>query len=161
MTDVPSTAAVIDPPDPSVDSLPFIDEHSARIDASAEVIWTALLEVVRRAFGGAAPVASILGCDPARGTSGFAGRPGEAVPGFRVVASEPGHRLALGGRHRFATYALTFVLDGGRLRARTHAAFPGLRGRIYRALVLGTGGHRLVTRWLLRRVAARTWRLAG
>ena len=141
-------------------SLPFIDEHGERIDAPAEVVWAALLEVLRRAFGGGAPVAWILGCDPARGTAEFAGRPGEAVSGFRVVESEPGHRLALGGRHRFATYALTFVLDGQSLRARTHAAFPGLRGRLYRALVLGTGGHRLVTRRLLRRVAVRTRRLA-
>ena len=38
-----------------------------------------------------------------------AGRPGDAVPGFRVVEAEPGRRLALRGRHRFANYALTFT----------------------------------------------------
>jgi hypothetical protein len=40
-----------------------------------------------------------------------------------------------------------------RLRAETHAAFPGLLGRLYRAAVIGSGGHRLVTRRLLRQIA--------
>ena len=77
------------------------------------------------------------------------------MPGFRVVEAEPGRRLALRGRHRFANYALTFVFDGGRLRALTHAEFPGLLGRLYRAAVIGSGGHRLVTRRMLRQVVAR------
>jgi hypothetical protein len=42
-----------------------------------------------------------------------------------VVEAEPGRRLALRGRHRFADDALTFIVDGHRLRAQTHAAFPG------------------------------------
>ena len=35
-------------------------------------------------------------------------------------------------------------LDGGasRVRARTYAAFPGVTGRAYRALVIGSGAHR-------------------
>lgn len=136
----------------SVDDLPYIDEHSRRIDASPEAVWAALAKVLGRT-GGAGVLARVLGCDPAQGTSSFAGRPGDAVPGFRVVEAEPGRRLALRGRHRFARYALTFVLDGGALHARTHAAFPGLRGRLYRAAVIGTGAHRVVTRHLLRQVA--------
>jgi hypothetical protein len=75
------------------------------------------------------------------------------LAGFRVTESEPGRRLVLRGRHRFAIYALTFVVDGGSLRARTDAAFPGLLGRLYRAAVIGSGGHPLVARRLLRRVA--------
>ena len=141
--------------DPSMEQLPYIDEHSERVDAPADVVWTALLEVLRREMSGST-IARILGCDPAQGTAEFAGRPGEAVPGFRVVEAEPGRRLALRGRHRFSTYALTFVLDGDRLRAQTHAAFPGVLGRLYRAAVIGSGGHRLVTRRLLRQVARAT-----
>ena len=58
------------------------------------------------------------------------------------------------GRHRFARYELTFrvdPLDDGtcRVRARTSASFPGLRGRAYRALVIGTRGHVLVVRRML------------
>jgi len=41
-------------------------------------------------------------------------------------------------------------MDGEVLRARTEAAFPGLLGRLYRAAVIGSGGHRLVARRLLR-----------
>lgn len=136
-----------------MEGLPFVDEHSQRVDAPADEVWTALLAVLRRAFGGKALVARLLGCDPARGTAAFSGRPGETIPGFRVAEAEPGRRLALRGHHRYSTYALTFVLDGGRLRAQTHAAFPGVLGRLYRAAVVSSGGHRLVTRRLLRQVA--------
>jgi hypothetical protein len=139
-----------------MEQLPYIDEHSQPVDAPADMIWRALLKVLRRNMGGSAPIARILGCDPVQGTAEFAGRPGEAVPGFRVVEAEPGQRLALRGRHRFSNYALTFVLDGNRLRAQTHAAFPGVLGRLYRALVIGSGGHRLVTRRLLRQIARAT-----
>jgi hypothetical protein len=144
---------------PAMDQLPYVDEHRLHIDAPADVVWAALLKVVRRQTKGGERLARILGCDPAEGTTGFEGRPGDAVPGFRVVAAEPGRRLALRGQHRFATYALTFVLDGDQLRAQTHAAFHGLLGRLYRAAVIGSGGHRLVTRSLLRRVAR--WSVAA
>jgi hypothetical protein len=136
-----------------MEQLPYIDEHGERVDAPGDAVWAALLLVLRRQMGGSATFARVLGCEPARATAGFAGRPGETVPGFRVHEAEPGRRLALRGRHRFSDYALTFVLDGDHLRARTHAAFPGVLGRLYRAAVIGSGAHRLVTRRLLRHVA--------
>jgi hypothetical protein len=139
-----------------MEQLPFIDEHAERIEAPADAVWAALLNVLRRQMGGNARLARILGCDPAQGTAEFAGQPGETVPGFRVVESEAGRRLALRGRHRFAEYALTFVLEGDQLRARTHAAFPGIPGRLYRAAVIGSGSHGIVTRHLLRKVARAT-----
>src|SRR5262245_33076466 len=139
-----------------MEPLPYIDEHSQRVDAPVEVVWTALLQVLRRQMGGSARIARILGCDPAEGTAEFAGRPGETVPGFRVVEAEPGRRLVLRGRHRFSNYELMFIVDGDRLRAQTHAAFPGVLGRLYRAAVIGSGGHRLATRRLLRQVARAT-----
>jgi hypothetical protein len=139
-----------------MERLPWVDEHSQRVDAPADEVWRGLLEVLQREFGASARIARLLGCDPATGTAQFAGRPGEAIPGFRVVEAEPPRRLALRGRHRFSIYALTFVLDGKCLRAQTHAAFPGILGRLYRAAVIGSGGHRLVTRRLLRQVARAT-----
>jgi len=139
-----------------MEQLPYIDEHSQRIDAPVDAVWIALLKVLRRGMGGSESLARILGCDPVQGTAEFAGRPGDAVPGFRVAEAEPGRRLVLRGRHRFANYALTFVLDGDCIRAETHAEFPGILGRLYRAAVIGSGGHRLVTRRMLRLVARAT-----
>jgi len=138
---------------PEHEQLPFLDEHREQVDVPADVAWTALVGVLRRRMGGAGTLARVLGCDPVDGTPGFSGRVGETLPGFRVVDAEPGRRLALRGKHRFARYALTFLIDGNQLRARSEAAFPGIHGRLYRALLMGTGGHQLVTRGLLRHVA--------
>jgi hypothetical protein len=65
----------------------------------------------------------------------------------------------LEGRHPFSRYALVFVIEpaaarGALVRAQTSAAFPGLAGRAYRALVIGSGAHALIVRRMLRRVAA-------
>nr|WP_232315694.1 hypothetical protein [Mycobacterium celatum] len=63
------------------------------------------------------------------------------------------------GRHPFAVYRWIFELDPEglqrtRVRSQTWAAFPGLHGKIYRALVIGSGGHRVAVRWTLKRIAA-------
>lgn len=144
-----------------MEPLPFIDEHCHPVTAPADAVWSALLRVLRRDIGGSARFARLLGCDPVNSTPAFAGRIGETVPGFRVADAEAGRRLALRGRHRFSDYALTFVIDGDRLCAQTHALFPGLLGRLYRAAVIGSGGHRIITKRLLRKIAreARTPRV--
>jgi hypothetical protein len=136
-----------------MERLPYIDEHVMTTGAPASETWDAMLGVLRREFGGHAHVARLLGCEPAAATPAFAGRPGDAVPGFRVIDAEPERRLTLEGRHRFSRYRLTLILDGQELRARTDAAFPGVLGRLYRAAVIGTGGHRIMTRRLLAQVA--------
>jgi hypothetical protein len=136
-----------------MEPLPFIDEHAQPIDAPADAVWVALLRVLRRQTAGGERFARLLGCEPAEATPDFSGQLGDTVPGFRIAESQPGRRLALEGCHRFARYALTFLLEDGLLRAQTHAKFPGVRGRLYRGAVIGSGGHRWVTRRLLRRVA--------
>jgi len=138
---------------PGDTDLPFIDEQAVTVDAPADRIWTALLSVLRRTMGGAGRWARVLGCDPLEATAVFEGKPGDALPGFRVADSEPGRRLALRGQHRFARYALTFLVDGNRLRGLSHGEFAGARGALYRGMVIGTGAHRIVTRRLLSRVA--------
>ena len=136
-----------------MDELPFVDEHSVPVGASADAVWAALLRTLRPGVvGGSSALVRILGCDPREGTPTFAGRPGETIPGFRVAEAEPGRRLVLRGRHRFADYALTFVLEADRLRALTHAAFPGVSGGLYRAALMWTGAHRRAARAMLRRV---------
>lgn len=43
-----------------MEPLPYIDEHSQRLDAPADVVWTALLKVLRREMGGSTPMARLL-----------------------------------------------------------------------------------------------------
>jgi hypothetical protein len=81
----------------------------------------------------------------------------EPRAGFEVAESAPTQSLTLVGRHRFSRYMLVFELtDGGegatRLRAETYAQFPGVRGQVYRALVIGTRAHLVATNHILRSV---------
>jgi hypothetical protein len=138
-----------------MERLPYIDEHAVPTGASRNVVWSALTHVLHHTMAGATQFARLLGADPARATPTFAGRPGETLPGFRVVDAEPGHRLTLEGRHHFSRYRLTFLLDDDRLRAQTHAAFPGPHGKLYRAAVIGSGGHQIMTRRMLRQTDKR------
>jgi hypothetical protein len=137
-------------------SLPYVDELPIEIGADQQTTWAALLRVVEGSFAsarGRGP-ARLLGCED---TALSGPRPlaqGSAFPGFHVETAEPPSELGLAGRHRFSTYLLSFRLEdagGGRTRlvAETRAAFPGLKGSVYRALVIGTRMHVLVTRRLL------------
>nr|WP_238159051.1 DUF2867 domain-containing protein [Mycobacterium sp. MFM001] len=107
------------------------------IDASAADTWSALLRVMCR--------------DP--------NDPSTVPVGFVLDEAAAPVRLASKGRHPFAVYRWVFELDKvapqrTRVRSQTWAAFPGLHGKIYRALVIGSGGHRVVVRWTLKRIAA-------
>ncbi len=146
----------------STERLPHIDEHSIAIDAEAEDVWTALLRVVEGSFGSTRTgrVARLLGCADVAVTGPRPLAAGSTLPGFHVEAAEASRELALAGSHRFSKYALVFRLEGAgeggtRLTAETKAAFPGAKGAAYRALVIGTRLHVLVTRRLLSAVARR------
>jgi hypothetical protein len=142
--------------------LPWVDEHATEIAAPASAVWPALLRTVERmTAGGAAPrYARAVGCAD---TEAGGPRPlevGSTVPGFHVAALTPERLLVLAGSHHFSDYALCFRLEplGGvrtRLVAETRAVFPGLKGGAYRALVIGTRMHVLVTRRVLRIVTRR------
>lgn len=145
-----------------VDLLPHVDEHSTVMVISVERAWAALLDVVEGAFSfaGARPVARLLGCQEVEASGPRPLGRGSTISGFRVARADRPSELTLVGHHRFASYALSFRLeplnDGHtRLRADTRAAFPGVKGRLYRALVVGTHAHALVTRGLLAAVARR------
>jgi len=130
--------------------LPFVDEHGTRIAAPRELVWTALRRYVDSSLvdsskGGAEShlLGRLLGTEPRSG--------------FAVAREVPNQHLGLAGRHRFARYLLVFEVadtDGGQtlLTARTYAAFPGPRGRIYRALVIGSRGHVVAVKRMLRSV---------
>lgn len=121
-----------------MERLIYIDEHAITIHANRDDTWAALLRVMCR--------------DP---------QDPSTVPfGFALDEARPPSRFALKGRHWFAAYRWVFELDAldgathTRLRAATWADFPGVHGKAYRALVIGTGGHRVVVRHTLKRVAA-------
>jgi hypothetical protein len=115
-----------------------------------------LLRIVEGSFGSSRTgrIAGLLGCADVESSGPRPLATGSTLPGFHVELAEPGRELALSGRHRFSNYALIFHLDRmdgnrTRLRAETRADFPHLKGSVYRALVIGTRGHILVTRRLL------------
>jgi hypothetical protein len=64
------------------------------------------------------------------------------------------------GEHRFSRYALIFRIterEGAPLliSAETRAEFPGRSGRAYRTLVIGSRGHVIATRSILRGIRKR------
>ncbi len=125
-------------------SLPLLDQHSATLQASQSAVWQA----VRRYGCGLAQsdhvvLGWILGTEPRSG--------------FELAEGIEGERLELTGQHRFARYRLVFELDAEasnatRLSIVSFAAFTGTRGRLYRGLLLGTRGHVLAVRRMLRTI---------
>ncbi len=135
-----------------MDNLPFVDEHCVEIAADPPTVWQQLIARVPR-FTGSGTFARLLGAEPARACAGPIVE-GATLPGFEVTEAVAGQRLRLSGRHRFARYELVFTLtahpgNGTTLCARTNAAFPGWKGRLYRMVVIGSGGHRLLVVRLL------------
>ena len=141
--------------------LPFIDEHAIEVAAPPERAWEAVRQTVSRSFSGrsAALLARLLGTTEWR-PQGDPAEPGSTITGFRIGRAKAPVELVLEGEHRFSRYALIFRLEAlpgerSRVRAETRAVFPGLHGRAYRALVIGTRGHVVAVKRLLRAVKAR------
>ncbi len=141
--------------------LPRVDVHTVAVAASAERTWEALADWLGR--GLPTPVSSrfarLLGCEQVD-PQGTAGEPGSTVPGFRVARASAPRELAPRGRHRFSHYGLDFRVEDrepGRvlLSATTHAAFPGLKGELYKTAVIRSRPHVLATRRILHSVARR------
>lgn len=147
-------ARVIDTP---IEALPYIDEHAVGVHATERETWDALLETLPKLLDTplARRVGSLLGVEH-RNPAGELGTIGSTLPGFVCARAVEPSVLALLGEHRFSRYALIFRVErtagGTRLRAETRAEFPGGKGRAYRALVIGTRGHVLAVRRVLRQV---------
>jgi hypothetical protein len=127
-----------------VSTLAFIDEHSVEVHAPLARTWDAVTKLASRLAERPLPraFAWLWQLEPAAG--------------FAITSSSTPERMGLSGRHRFADYELAFELhptqDGVEVRARTSADFPGTAGRLYRALVIGSGGHRVAVAAMLRRI---------
>ena len=145
--------------DVPIESLPFVDEHSVSVAASADEIWEALLATLGHGFSNSRPGQAVvhrLGCEPSE-CHGEPGRIGSTIPGFIVTRAVPPAVLALMGEHRFSRYALVFRITERHeapalLSAETRAEFPGRKGSAYRALVVGSRGHVLATNSMLRSI---------
>ena len=101
-------------------------------------------------------IAMALRCKPDHAT-GSPDAIGASVPGFRVMRCVAPTEWTLEGEHLFSHYSLTFRItpldsDHCRVNAESCAVFPGLRGAAYRALVIGTGGHVIGVRGILRKI---------
>lgn len=132
--------------------LPYIDEHTLRIDAPRDRVWRALKRYVE---------AMLRANEHNRLLAPLGLRP---RAGFAVAESLELQRIILVGRHRFSRHRLVFELTDVStgatcVHARTYAAFPGPHGRIYRGLVIGTRMHVVATNYLLREI--RTAAAAG
>jgi hypothetical protein len=150
-----------------VSDLPYIDEHARVIAAPPAAVWDALGRTVEASVSaGAAPAyARAIGCEDREAGGPRPLAAGSTFSGFHVATAVPGEELTLAGSHHFSRYELVFRLDdlgGGRtrLRAQTRAVFPGLHGRLYRAAVIGTHMHVLVTSRILKATARRAERSA-
>lgn len=108
-------------------------------------------------------LAHLLGCADTVASGPRPLAAGSTLPGFRVHGAHRPGELVLAGRHRFSKYALTFRLeplatDRSHLRAESRASFPGVRGAVYRTLVVGSRGHVFATLRLLGAVRRRAER---
>jgi len=126
-------------------SLPYIDEHATVIAAGADDVWRGLGEALDRAFSSPRTVAyaRLVGSADRTASGPRPLAEGSTFPGFRVAAAVPQRELVLEGRHRFSSYAFIFRLEEvgpgrSRLRAESRGTFPGLVGRCYQGLVIGT-----------------------
>ena len=133
-----------------MERLPYIDEYATGVQGPPEHTWVAITRVLRGELTGARPLTRVLGASPGERSGDWNGDlDGATLPGFAVVDARRPERLELRGRHRFARYSLVFLIDGDRVRAQTYATFPGVKGRVYRALVISSGAHRVVRRGVL------------
>lgn len=146
--------------------LPFIDVFETSIEASPPAVYEALARHLGRSLGtaGAGIASGILGCAHRGASLTTPPVEGQEVSGFVVAEAKAPNRLVLEGRHRFASYRLSFTVDPlpqnrTHLSARTDASFPGFAGRLYRAVVIGSGGHEIVARRMLAAVAGRAERM--
>ena len=119
--------------------LPLVDDHMIRVDASLLARRVAMAKVAHRIAE--RPVPRL-----------FSKLWRLETPTTFNIAEETPDRITLAGKHRFATYELVLEIVNDEVHARTNAEFPGVAGRAYRAVVIGSGGHALVAKALLRAI---------
>jgi hypothetical protein len=129
----------------TAEELPLIDEHSIEVRAAPDLVFDAVNRRFAHVLSGRLGMAfsRLWACDP--------------PAAFAIVENTRPTRVVVAGKHRFAAYAIVFRItptaDGSRLTAESRAEFPHRHGRLYRMAVVGTRGHVVATRGLLRTIA--------
>ena len=142
----------------SVDELPRIDEHACVIRAGVDDVYPIAVRTLLAGFTGltARIIATVLGREPADVSTDQTPRVGRTVAGFAITQLEPPHLLVLRGRHHFSRYAIVLTLEphpaGSRCVIESRGEFPGLPGRVYETLVIGSHGHVMAVRHVLRSI---------
>ena len=143
-------------------ALPHVDPHTAVVGAEPDAVWRAIGEVLDGSLRRGARYARLVGCAHRTASGPCPPAVGRRLHDPRLPGDHriPGRDLVLSGRHRFSAYALIFRLEADgpgrtRMSAETRAAFPGWTGRLYRMLVIGTGGHAAGIRRLRRTIGRR------
>ena len=81
----------------------------------------------------------------------------EPASGFAIVDDQPPAVVTLAGRHRCSRYEMDLRVDpaagGSVVTVVTLADFPGVRGTVYRAALVGSRGHVVAVRMMLRSIA--------
>lgn len=156
--DCPHIPHTIDVP---LEELPPLDEHGIEVDAPAEVAWAAIFPTLEKSLDGkfAHRYTERVGASETE-MHGDLHHPGGTLPGFTVTRAITPVMLVLAGEHHFSKYALVFRIDllpgqRSRVRIESRAQFFGAKGRFYRAGVVGTRGHVIVVRRMLRAIKRR------
>lgn len=143
------------------EELPFIDRHGLVIEADPASVWEALVAILPRWMGSkpGGVYAGLIGARDRR-VQGSPDRVGSTLVGFHITEAERPGRLVMRGSHHFSEYELIWTIDDledGRchLQAETRARFPGIHGRAYRALVVGSGMHVRTLRKVLAAISRR------
>ena len=142
-----------------LEELPRIDEHTVDVAAPPDDVWDAVLGTLAGLFAPAPTraAARALGCDPPAESGWATGTVGSSIPGFRIVAADRPRLLVVAGRHRFSRYGIVVRIQphagGTRCRAESRAEFPGMAGAAYGLAVVGSGGHAVAVRRMLRSIA--------
>lgn len=138
-----------------MDELPFIDRHGLVIEAGPAEVWKSLVDTLPRWMGTShfGVYARLIGTSDHE-VNWDAGLVGSTLIGFHVTESERPSRLVLSGHHRFSRYRLIWTIDEvdpgkSHIQAETRAVFPGVQGRMYRALVIGSSAHARILRRVL------------
>ncbi len=145
------------------EELPFIDQHAIEVDADRETVWRALTKTFGESGGRLfAAYGRLIGVNHLS-NEGDLSQVGSTRTGFLVSGSVPPQLLELTGAHRFSCYALTWEISkqpsgSSTLSATTHARFPGIHGRAYKAVVIDSGAHARITRRMLAAVARQATR---